>query len=519
MSIQNANYLDATIEPMLRGARIHIQRGPMRSCVVCCVIVFFLSPCAVAQVSETSGSVPEDLEIRAAVGLLDARLGHELRERRVAGMSVAVVYDQEVIWMKGYGFEDVENKVPATPKTVYRVASITKLFTATMLMQLRDAGRIQLDDPVTKYVPELRLTSRYEGLPPITLLQLATHTSGFPREAPMDYWRTLKFPTIEKMTEALTVDGERIFPPYKEWKYSNVGYGVLGLALSRAVGVPYFSYVQTNILKPLEMNNSGFTPPTSLAIGYFLPEPGEQPKPAYQPDYGGYGPATSLYSTAEDMARFISLQFRDGPPGGQQILRGSTLREMHSAHWVRPDWKGGQGIGFAIRRVGPFTAIGHGGGIQGFRTDISLIPSLKLGVAVFTNTNCDPNKLTDLALSILGPVIENAQERSVPQPPAAPAQWKRYVGVYAMAYGSKVCIRLRRNRLELIPAEDGIPEVVKLNPEGEHRFRMKGGSVSGEILRFEVDSDGSVNHLWMGQYPADREDDVVSTQKEEVKRQ
>lgn len=469
---------------------------------VCSLVFLVLSASARGQSPSTP--VPADEEVRAAIQLLDSRLASERQQRRIPGMSVAVVYDQEVIWSKGFGFADVSKKTPATPQTIYRVASITKLFTATMLMQLRDAGKVGLEEPVTKYVPELKLKSRYDDSPPITLGQLASHVSGFPRAAPMDYWRTLEFPTIEKMIEALTNDGERIFPPNQEWKYSNVGFGVLGFALSRAAGQPYFSYVEQNILKPLGMKSSGFAPSSALATGYALPDLGQEPQPVFQPDYGGYGPATTLYTNVEDISRFISLQFREGPAGGSQILRGSSLREMRAAHWVAPDWQSGWGIGFRITRVGPYIAIGHGGGIQGFRTDVSLIPSLKLGVAVFTNTNSDPDQLTFIALEVLGSVIERAQQRRKPEPAPARPEWQRYVGKYATDFGSTIQIRIHENQLRLVPAEDPGATPVALTHLDGHRFRMTGGWASGEVLWFEVDAQGNANVVWMGPYPAKR---------------
>lgn len=476
----------------------------MTRCVLATLLLLALPVPAWPQ-SAPARPVAEDPEITAALALVEARLETERIRRKIPGLSAAVVYDQQILWLKGFGFADVERHIPATPRTIYRVASITKLFTATMLMQLRDAGKVGLEDPVTRYVPELQLRSRFADSPPITLLQLATHTSGLSREAPMDYWRTLRFPAVEAMVAALTQDGERIFPPYREWKYSNVGYAILGLALSRAAGQPYFDYVEQNILRPLGMHDSGFQPTAGLATGYALPEGDAPPKPVFQPDYGGYGPATSLYTHVEDIAKFISLQFRDGPVGGNQILRGSSLREMHAAHWIQPDWQSGWGIGFRITRIGSYTAIGHGGGIQGFRTDVSLIPALKLGVAVFTNTNSDPDELTAMVLELLGPVVERAQQRSRPAPPPAPAEWQHYLGVYRTDFGSRVRIRLHEHRLEMVPAEEPAATPVVLTAIAPHQFRMQGGWASGEVLRFEVDSQGQVTGVWIGAYPARKE--------------
>ena len=473
-------------------------------------LMMFLALCnqATAQTKPASLPIHEDPEVTAALVAIEARLGNILHDKGIPGMSAAVIYDQQVIWAKGFGFADLEKNGVASPQTIYRCASITKLFTATMLMQLRDAGKVNLDDPVSKYVPSFHIASRSSDSPPVTLLQIATHTSGFPREAPLDYWRTLKFPPVESLIAAVSSKGDRAFPPYVEWKYSNVGYAILGKALSQAAGEPYFSYVVDHILKPLVMDRSGYSlspeMQTRMATGYFPPRDGQAAKPAFQPDYGGYGPASSLYSTVEDMARFISLQFRDGPAQGSQILRGSTLREMHAAHWINPDWQSGWGIGFQMQRIGDQIAVGHSGGVQGFTTNITMIPKLKIGVAIFTNTNTEPAEFAREALGTLIPAIQHAQERRRPEPPPAPAGWQKYAGVYRDPFGRSQ-VRIWHNQLQLLSADDGDAKPIELTPAEENKFRMKGGPSSGELLVFELDSTGKVTSMWVGQFPMDRE--------------
>jgi CubicO group peptidase (beta-lactamase class C family) len=474
------------------------------------VPMMFLALCsqATAQTKPASLPIHEDPEVSAALGVVEARLRNILHDKAIPGMSAAIIYDQQVIWAKGLGFADLEKNVPASPQTIYRCASITKLFTSTMLMQLRDAGRVSLDDPVSKYVESFHIASRFPDSPPITLLQIATHTSGFPREAPLDYWRTLKFPSVESLIDAVSSKGDRAFPPYVEWKYSNVGYAILGKALSQAAGEPYFSYVAGHILKPLGMDRSGYSlspeMQTRMATGYFPPRDGQVAKAAFQPDYGGYGPASSLYSSVEDMAHFISLQFRDGPAQGSQILRGSTLREMHTAHWISLDWQSGWGIGFQIQRVGDQTAVGHSGAVQGFTTNITMIPKLKIGVAIFTNTNTEPAEFAREALGTLIPAIQHALERQRPEPPTAPAGWQKYVGVYRDPFGRSQ-VRIWHNQLQLMSADDVDAKAIELTPEGENKFRMKSGPSSGELLAFELDSTGKVTSMWVGQFPMDRE--------------
>ncbi len=185
-----------------------------------------------------------------------SRLDSERRQRGVAGTSVGVVYDQTLIWSEGLGTANVETGAPADSDTLYRVGSITKLFTDTMLLQLRDAGRLTLDDPVTNALPDLQVSNPYTGSAP-TFRQIASHTSGLPREAPLNYWRTRTFPTEAELLDSLK-GTSLIAAPGTVYQYSNLGVSLEGMALERVAGEPYRAWVEGHILTPLGMQSSGF---------------------------------------------------------------------------------------------------------------------------------------------------------------------------------------------------------------------------------------------------------------------
>src|SRR6266581_396090 len=187
-----------------------------------------------------------DPEIEAALVLLDAQIEAERKDQKIPGLSAAVIYDQEIIWFKGFGYANVQEQMPADSRTVYRVGSITKLFTATMLMQLRDAGKLQLDDPIEKYVPAFKLKSPFDDQRSPTFRQVVSHTAGLPIEAPLDYWQTLEFPTIEKVLESLK-DAEMVFPAMTKFKYSNLGFAILGYALEVIANQPFKEYIVEHI--------------------------------------------------------------------------------------------------------------------------------------------------------------------------------------------------------------------------------------------------------------------------------
>src|SRR5499433_2146420 len=155
--------------------------------------------------------------VKAALDVLSAWIDSQRAYSGLPGASLGVVHDQELVWAAGFGWADVERRIPATPDTRYRIASITKTFTATAILQLRDAGRLQLDDPLTKHLPWFALPSKHADAPPITIRHLLTHTAGLPREAAFPYWTDFVFPTREQIMETLPQQ-ETIFPPEIEWK-------------------------------------------------------------------------------------------------------------------------------------------------------------------------------------------------------------------------------------------------------------------------------------------------------------
>ncbi len=449
------------------------------------------------------GLQPKVPEVRAALDLIEAYMAEEWQDSKVPGLSAAIVADRDVIWAKGYGQADLEKQRPATAQTVYRLASITKLFTATMLMQLRDAGKLHLDDPVTAHVPEFQLPSRFADASPPTLGQLVSHTAGLPREAPLDYWDTMRIPPIEALLASLA-NTDRSLPPTTEFKYSNLGIAVLAHALERVAGQPYVPYVAEHILRPLGMGHSGFDVTLTdvmrerLAQGYRIAKD-KPPEVARYLEEGGMNPVGGLYSSVEDMVHFISLQFRDGPEGGAQILRAATLREMHAPVFMNPDWKSGVGIGWMLGRLLDRTTIGHGGGIPGYRTDITLVPDLKLGVAVFTNSSGDPNKLARSALEVLLPVAERARAREEAAQPMSPLpdNWQHYVGHYRLSH-EEAEIAFHDGKLVLLLADQQPRDGTVLLPEGARRFRMKGGGNTGELVISTVDEAGNVTELRFG---------------------
>ena len=208
------------------------------------VILLLAHPLSAA---DSTKSLADNPGVASAIQVFDAWVARTAADREQPAVSIGLVYDQNLIWAKGYGFADLEKKTRATPATAYRIASLSKLFTATAILQLRDAGKLQLDDPVSKWLPEFAPGRVETGSPVITVRHLLTHTSGLPREVEGTYWNDMKFPSREEMERVLNRMGV-VGPPETEWKYSNVALSLAGYVVEKASGQPYAEYVAIQTL-------------------------------------------------------------------------------------------------------------------------------------------------------------------------------------------------------------------------------------------------------------------------------
>ena len=444
-------------------------------------------------------------DIASRIDLYGRWVEAQMRYDHQPGVSIGIVAGGELIWAQGFGFADRERRTPATPQTAYRIASITKLFTATAIMQLRDQGKLRLDDPVVKHLPWFTPRSRFADGGPITIEQLLTHTSGLPRESVGPYWSDPQyFPTREEMIKALATQ-DAVYEPATRWKYSNLAVSLAGEVVAAVSGQPWADYVEQRILQPLGMRSTTPRPiPAMLATGYHvLGEDGQQTVAPFA-DTRAIAPAANMASNVDDLARFIAFQLSSAPEA-DRILRRSTRREMHRVHWLQPDWKSGWGIGFSVSHVGNRTVVGHGGWLDGYRTQIAFDPTAKIGVVVMTNTvEAGPGAYVAKAFEAIVPAIE-ATAVPAPVSVAANPAWLRYVGRYVGTDGYVTEIRIVDGKLVMY--DPGLPPeldiaggVTELIPDGEHRFReaptADGG---GEPVVFELGPDAKVLRLKNGE--------------------
>jgi CubicO group peptidase (beta-lactamase class C family) len=315
---------------------------------------------------------------------LDALIPSQLRNRNIAGAVVSVVKDGQVLFQKGYGYADVEQKKPVLPdQTLFRPGSISKLFTATAVMQLVEQGKLDLDRDVNDYLDFL-IPKTY--LEPVTLRQLLTHTGGF-EETLKNLFVAHESDIKPLRTYLVSEMPARIFPPGKIPSYSNYGFTIAGYIVERVSGEKFERYIEDHILKPLGMNNSTFDQPLppqlapQMSKGYL-----SSSKNPRDFEFVQAAPAGSLTTTAADMTRFMLAFLQDGALDGVSILKPETVRQMEARQFEFHPMLPGLGITFMEYLVDPVRIIAHGGDTVYFHSDMILVPDAHLGYFLSYNT-------------------------------------------------------------------------------------------------------------------------------------
>ncbi|MBP3958100.1 serine hydrolase [Gemmata sp. G18] len=365
----------------------------------CFVTVFAL--CALGPPVFAQPSVPAAEPYRAAVAELEKLIKHEVGDKKLPALSIALVDDQKVVWAAGYGFQDREKKIPATAETVYRVGSVSKLFTDVAVMQLVEEGKLDLDAPVAKYIPDFK-PSYKEGEKQITLRMLMSHRSGLIREPPVGNYFDPTEPGVEKTVTSLNGIG-LIYPPESRIKYSNAAIGVVGYTLQKSQNEQFEKYVQRRVLEPLSMSASSFLPTPEvkkrLADAVMWTYQGREfPAPLFEL---GEAPAGCMYSTVLDLAKFQSCLFTGGKIGDKAFLKPETLAEMFRPQFSEKGTKSGFGLGFSLGEFEGKPRVGHGGAIYGFATTFVALPGEKIGAVVVASrdvSNAVTGRIADDAL-------------------------------------------------------------------------------------------------------------------------
>jgi len=402
-----------------------------------------------------------------AARALEAMIERERTQKGLTALSIALVDGDDVVWARGFG-ERAEG-VPATAETVYRVGSVSKMFTDIAVMQLVERGTIDIDAPVHDYVPDFSPTN--DTPTPITLRQLMSHRAGIVREPPTGHY--FDDTGTDLATTVRSLDGTpQIYPPTARTKYSNAGIAVVGYALERTQGAPFAEYVKRSVLEPLGMDRSAFTPEPEI-VGELARasmwgfDRDLFPAPTFEL---GMAPAGSMYSTVLDLSRFMSAAFRRGEGERGRILDPETLEAMWEPQFADAGSTSGYGFGFAVGERFGQRWLGHGGAIYGFSTQLSFLPEAGLGVAVVSavdGTNTVVERIADAALQLMLAARHDEPLPTAPlrgTEPVTPELARALEGWYGSGEDA-LELDERGGRLFVIPARGGA--VMELRARGD----------------------------------------------------
>ncbi|MGC1650864.1 MAG: serine hydrolase [Candidatus Sulfotelmatobacter sp.] len=462
--------------------------------------LIFLLVCSLVFFSAASnGQKPKDeAERPEALRVAEVWLDSVQAYQHIPAISAGVVVGDDLVWSKGFGTIDSSHTVAATPQTIYSICSISKLFTSISLMQLEEAGKVRLDDPIATYLPWAKIMPAADS-GPITLRGMLSHSSGLPRESDFPYWSgpDFPFPTREEIQAKIGTQSA-LYPAERYFQYSNLGLTLVGETVAAVSGKPSEEYAKANVLEPLGLSDTRTFMPMDLygkrlAVGYgALKRDGARDlvKPF---NTRGVTPAAGYTSTVEDLGKFASWQFRLLRTGQTNVLKAPTLREMQRVQFMDPDWKTSWGLGFAVVHKDDHIYVGHGGSCPGYHTILSMRNDDQTAVIVMDNGSESPSPFAEAIFAILDK--RKGYEFKAPLP-ATGINLEDYAGRYSeQPWGSEAVMLPWAGGLVFLhlPSTDPAADMGFLKPKGGDVFRRvrKDGSEAEEI-RFVRDASGKV---------------------------
>lgn len=451
-----------------------------------------ITPIAAAKVSGRAGIVDmllkngaKDVPVPSSEKLIDEYY-NSLTAKKDPGVAVLVARDGEVLYRKGFGYADIENKVLVTPDTKFRVGSVTKQFTAAAILKLQENNLLSVNDKLSKFIPDFPRGDE------VTIYMLLTHSSGI-----HSYTNNPGF--LSKVTTTITPDSlvnaikkdPYDFNPGEKMLYNNSGYFLLGYIISKVSGKPYDVFLKENFFDPLHMNNTGIhyagIKLENEAKGYGFINGAY--KPALNWDMSWAGGAGAIYSTVDDLLKWNQALY-----GGKVLKKESLDAALTPAvlkNGAEPSMRYGFGLGLAKYRG--MDVISHSGGLHGFLTQLSYYPKEKMTVVMFTNTsepqvNFNPEKIGEAFLW-----DKMDKQTSYTETPIKPGDLQKYVGRYELP---NVGVFTITNEKEKIYAQLSGQPKFEIFPMAEDEFFFK---VVEARLKFLKDEHGEINSVMLFQ--------------------
>ncbi len=453
---------------------------------------------------------------------IDTQFAEGMDSFNIPGASFVLMQGDSILHINGYGIADLEtNTAVNSESSIFSIGSISKTFVGTAIMQLYEEGKVQLDEDINKYLKTFQIENKFGQ--PITIKHLLTHTAGFDERnigvsvrnensiiSLAQYLKKRMPPQIRTAGEALT--------------YSNHGYALLGLIVEEVSGLPFYEYVEVNILQPLRMNSSGFKHQSKFkdnyVTSYFQKDSILIP---YSLEYQLYYPVGSMSSTASDMSNYISMYLNNGNFQGAQILDSATVVQMHKTafkHFEESDR--GWLLGFYESQWNGLKVIEHGGDTQGFASNLFLIPEKNIGLFLSINASSMPdyksrefidgfiNKLWEQLIPDV--LVEKEISKSIPEIGSVDEPLKTLTGTYRftryaqttldklavlIGFAPEVEIIAKGDTLEILEWNDKLIPISDLTfySTKYNNYRAFGKNTEGEISYFFPSGTSSYHKL------------------------
>ena len=439
--------------------------------------------------------------INDASHILNLWLPTRVKLSDIPGLSIAIIYKGKVLYKNGFGYADVEKKIKAKEDTIYHIASISKTFTAVAILQLVEKGKIKLDDKVSKYIKWFKGKNKSGDLKDITIRHLLSNTSGIWRDGNTPHWVTGKFP------KSLTLSKDSlIFKPSSEFKYSNYGFSILGAVIKVASGFSYEEYVRKNIVDVLNLKS---TYPDyksqikGIATGYGKEVKGYKREKFSHYKTNAYMPATGFLSNAIDLVKYTHHL---SPKTTTPLLKSSSKKKMMQPH-KKTEGKDEYCLGIEEYKVNGRKIYGHGGGFQGFTTNLAFDPKNEIGIVALTNaTHVPASGFTYGILQMIYNLLDNEKNYSSKNS----LNHNKYGGIYRNLWGDDVVVRAGKSLVQFglyarSPLEGDNKQF--LDPVGRDEFIIKGGSgfhSKGERVKFSKLKNGKFQSRSIGPTPSKR---------------
>ncbi|MCA2212190.1 serine hydrolase domain-containing protein [Jidongwangia harbinensis] len=401
---------------------------------------------------------------------------------RAPSLALAVVRDRAVLHFAGVG----EQPRP-DPETQYRLGSITKMLTATMVLQLRDEGAFALDDLLYRHLPGTSVGS-------ITLRQLLGHVSGLQREPDGPWWQRTDGGDVDTFLAELAFD-KVAGPPFRRFHYSHLAYGLLGAMLERVTGESWAALAGKRVLEPLGMTRTTYAPVEPFARGYVVHALDGSLHEEPRRDAGAMAPAGQLWSTVTDMATWAAFLADPAPA----VLGRETLDEMCApvALTDLESWTGGHGLGPQLFRVGERVFVGHGGSMPGYAAHLAVHRRSRTGVIAFANAHrLTGTSIRDVCLDALTTVLDAEPATPEPwRPPPAPGDGTAELCGRWWWMGQEYQLDADGDRVVMGKVTPPAVEPWSFAPEGPDRWRGLTGENAGEVLQVRRTPEGAVDGL------------------------